>query len=254
MPLSHRPAYLAPCCARLATALDPRSALRLPALLAGLLGTCGRRADALAVRLLPTVDPLRGGDRLRLVFDDTPTARWGSYVEGAGLHPNPNPGPAGERFVCGHVWVTRAALAKHPDRGTLALPLLEEIGPLLRTSLLAFLALVRHCLAPWSSLARREQGGNEATQGLADVGERLLGLLLARLQDRSRDHLGRRAGRGAVAAPDLAIHHRRPDRLLAEVVGRRHRRIDREQEPLRQVPASMPGQALVGGVGPRLPG
>src|SRR5437879_4982815 len=35
-----------------------------------------------------------------------PTARYGPRVQGAGIHHNPSPGPAGERFVYGHAWVT----------------------------------------------------------------------------------------------------------------------------------------------------
>jgi DDE superfamily endonuclease len=153
MPFSSLPAVLASCFSRLAGALDPRSALRLPALLIGLLlargrrtctswfraagirddfrraynviGSCGRRADWLAVRLLPTVDPLLAGDRLVVAFDDTPTSRWGPHIEGAGIHHNPKSGPAGEKFVYGHVWVTLATLIRHPDWGTIALPLLS---------------------------------------------------------------------------------------------------------------------------------
>ena len=155
MPLCYLPTWLASCFARLATALDPRSAVRLPLLLCGLLlasgrrtctswfraagitddfrraynvvWACGRRSDAVAARLLPTLDPLLAGDRLLLAFDDTPTARSGPCIEGAGIHHNPTPGPAGEKFVYGHVWVTLAALAKHPDRGTIALPLLNRL-------------------------------------------------------------------------------------------------------------------------------
>jgi hypothetical protein len=88
---------------------------------------CGRRHDSVAARLLPTLDPLLAGDRLLLAFDDTPTARSGPCIEGAGIHHNPTPGPAGEKFVYGHVWVTLAALAKHPQRGTIALPLLNKL-------------------------------------------------------------------------------------------------------------------------------
>ena len=62
-----------------------------------------------------------------LAIDDTPTARYGPCVEGAGIHHNPSPGPAGEKYVYGHVWVTLAALAKHPDWGTLALPLQAQL-------------------------------------------------------------------------------------------------------------------------------
>jgi hypothetical protein len=58
-----------------------------------------------------------------LAIDDTPTPRYGPCVEGAGIHHNPSPGPAGEKFVYGHLWVLLAGLAKHPTWGTLALPL-----------------------------------------------------------------------------------------------------------------------------------
>ncbi len=155
MTFSHLPLFLATCFARLACALDARSALRLPLLLCGLLfgrgrrtctswfraagitdefrqayttlWACGRQAPSLANHLLPTLDPLLAGPRLLLAIDDTPTARWGPCIEGAGLHHNPNPGPAGEKFVYGHNWVTLAALAKHPDRGTIALPLCNRL-------------------------------------------------------------------------------------------------------------------------------
>jgi len=60
---------------------------------------------------------------LLVAIDDTPTPRWGPCIEGAGIHHNPSPGLAGEPFVYGHVWVTLAVLAKHPDWGTRALPL-----------------------------------------------------------------------------------------------------------------------------------
>jgi hypothetical protein len=48
-------------------------------------------------------------------------------VEGGGIHHHPSPGPAGEKYVYGHVWVTRAALARHPDWGTIALPLQAQL-------------------------------------------------------------------------------------------------------------------------------
>src|SRR5262245_39268811 len=155
MPFSGLPALVATCLRRLATALDARSAARLPALLLGLLlakgrrtctawfraaqitddfrrayhvvGACGRRVEPLAVRLLPALDPLVGGDRPVLSIRATPTARYGPDVEGAGVHHNPTPGPAGKKFLYGHVWVTLAALAHHPDRGAVALPLRSEM-------------------------------------------------------------------------------------------------------------------------------
>src|SRR4051812_12116313 len=123
MPLSRLPAFLATAIAALAHWLDRRSARRLPLLLAGILFakgrrtvtswfraagiaedyrpyyvtvcSVGRRADDLAVSALRAVEPLLAGPRLRLAIDDTPTPRYGPCVEGAGIHHNPSPGPAG---------------------------------------------------------------------------------------------------------------------------------------------------------------
>jgi hypothetical protein len=91
------------------------------------LWTADRHAEALSYRLLCAVlKPLmRRADPgpLRFVIDDTPTARYGPCVQGAGIHHNPTPGLAGEKFVYGHVWVTQAWLARHLAWHTLALPL-----------------------------------------------------------------------------------------------------------------------------------
>jgi hypothetical protein len=76
----------------------------------------------MALSTLLAVGPLLDPQRLLLALDDTPTPPYGPFVEGAGVHHNPTPGPAGEKFVYGHVWVTLAGLAKHPDWGTIALP------------------------------------------------------------------------------------------------------------------------------------
>jgi hypothetical protein len=155
MSLSHLPPRLTSAFARIGACLDRRSALHVPALLLGILlasgrRTCtswfraggittdfrpaystiwaiGKRSVRVASTLLPTLPPLLRGHRLWAALDDTPTARWGPCIEGAGIHHNPNPGPAGEKYVYGHVWVTLAALARHPTRGTLALPLRNEL-------------------------------------------------------------------------------------------------------------------------------
>jgi len=63
------------------------------------------------------------GQRLLFGLDDTPTKRYGPKVEGAGIHHNPTPGPAGQKFLYGHVWVTLAWLVRHPLWGALGLPL-----------------------------------------------------------------------------------------------------------------------------------
>ncbi|HEX2065214.1 MAG TPA: transposase [Candidatus Thermoplasmatota archaeon] len=155
MPLSYLPAYLSAWLTELTGALDKRSAPRLLRLLIGALfargrrtvtswfraagitddfrpaysalWAAGRRASALTSRLLggallPLMRQLPG-DRWLFAIDDSPTPRYGPCVQGAGIHHNPTPGPAGEKFVYGHVWVTLAWLARHPAWDTLALPL-----------------------------------------------------------------------------------------------------------------------------------
>ena len=155
MPLSYLPALLSAWLTDLVAALDRRSAPRLLALLVGALfargrrtvtswfravgitttfrraysslWAAGRRTADLASRLLAgVVQPLLDrttDERLLFALDDTPTARYGQHVQGAGIHHNPSPGPAGEKFVYGHVWVTLAALVRHAAWHTLALPL-----------------------------------------------------------------------------------------------------------------------------------
>jgi len=152
MPFSHLPPSLSRVFAALAAWLDRRTAARLPLLLSGILFAhgrrtatswfraagitdefrpayhavyaVGRRSEQVALAAWQAVRPcLAGSRRLPLAQDDSPTARYGPCVEGAGTHHTPTPGPAGEKFVYGHVWVSLAALAHHPTRGTIALPL-----------------------------------------------------------------------------------------------------------------------------------
>jgi len=155
MPLSQLPDLLSAWLTDIAAALDRHSAPRLLLLLVGALfakgrrtvtswfraagitsesrpaynalWAAGRRADALAYRLLclalkPLIRRLVG-DHVLFAIDDTPTARYGPKVQGAGIHHNPTPGPAGEKFVYGQIWVTLAWLVRHPAWDTLALPL-----------------------------------------------------------------------------------------------------------------------------------
>ena len=76
----------------------------------------GRASDAIAARLLATViRPLLGElPRVTLALDDNPTGRNGHHVQGAGIHQNPMPGPAGSPYVYGHFWVVLGLLALHP--------------------------------------------------------------------------------------------------------------------------------------------
>jgi hypothetical protein len=89
----------------------------------------GKRADRIAWHLFTgVVRPLlAGATRLTLALDDTPTKRYGPHVEGAGVHHNPTPGPAGSPYVYGHVFVVLALLVGHPAWGVVALPLLARL-------------------------------------------------------------------------------------------------------------------------------
>jgi hypothetical protein len=141
---------------QLALMLDERVAWRLQALLAGLLFATGRRtvsswlragqlskdyqdyyyflaivgrktqslASSLLGLLLRTLEP---SGRVLLGIDDTPSKRYGPKVEGAGIHHNPTPGPAGAKYIYGHNWVTLAWLARHPLWGAIGLPLLARM-------------------------------------------------------------------------------------------------------------------------------
>src|SRR3982750_1412865 len=142
---------------RIAAALDRRSAPRLALLFLGAVlargrrtvtswiraaglsdqfrpcytavAAAGKKAGTIAASLVLTVvKPLvSGGARLTLALDDTPTRRYGPRVQGAGVHHNPTPGPAGSPYVYGHVFVVLALLAAHPTWGTIALPLLARM-------------------------------------------------------------------------------------------------------------------------------
>ncbi len=143
--------------AHLASALDRRSAPRLALLFLGALlargrrtvtswiraaglsdqfrpcytavAAAGKKAENIAASLVLTVvKPLLGGvERLTLAIDDTPTPRYGPQVQGAGIHHNPTPGPAGSPHVYGHVFVVLGLLLKHKAWDTIALPLLSRL-------------------------------------------------------------------------------------------------------------------------------
>lgn len=152
MPFSHLPPWLTTAFVQLAHWLDRRSALRLPILLSGILFASGRRTvtswfracgiqdefrpayttvcavgrriNHLAITIVQqTRPPLSASNRLTVAIDDTPTRRYGPDVEGCGIHHNPSPGPADKKHLYGHVWVMLAALARHREWGTVALPL-----------------------------------------------------------------------------------------------------------------------------------
>ena len=88
------------------------------------LAALGRKTKSVATQLLGLmlrILPLP--DRILAVIDDTPTKRYGPKVEGAGIHHNPTPGPADQKYLYGHIWVTLSLAVRHPCFGPLALPL-----------------------------------------------------------------------------------------------------------------------------------
>ncbi len=86
----------------------------------------GRQSRELSMAVLTLVvqkfDPGPDG-RFLLAIDDTPSRRYGPKVEGAGVHHDPTPGPAGGDWLYGQVWVSLACLVSHRLWGVIALPL-----------------------------------------------------------------------------------------------------------------------------------
>lgn len=88
------------------------------------LASVGRKASSVATRLLILLlRHLPVGPRLLAVLDDSPTKRYGPKVEGASIHRNPTPGPADQKYLYGHIWVTISLAVRHPLWGPLGLPL-----------------------------------------------------------------------------------------------------------------------------------
>jgi hypothetical protein len=89
----------------------------------------GKKAVAISAQLVAmAIKPLLGDlSRIMFAIDDTPTQRYGPFVQGAGVHHNPTPGPANAPHVYGHVWVVMALLLTHPLWGVIALPLLARL-------------------------------------------------------------------------------------------------------------------------------
>jgi hypothetical protein len=85
----------------------------------------GRKAKELGERLLGVLlVRLVSGERVLFAVDDSPTKRYGPCVQGAGIHHNPTPGPADQKFLYGHIWVTISLVLRHPLWHTIGLPLL----------------------------------------------------------------------------------------------------------------------------------
>jgi len=92
------------------------------------LGSLGRNVKRVArVLFRIAVRVIAPADQLPLAIDDTPTTRAGPMVEGSRIHHNPTPGPAEQKFLYGHVWVTLAWVVRHACWGTIGLPLLAML-------------------------------------------------------------------------------------------------------------------------------
>lgn len=137
----------------LAAPLHGRSRWRLPGLLLGVLFAGGRRVVAAWIRaaglspdfqncyfflqslgrrwrdvgsrllVLVLLKVLKDQSRVLLAIDDSPTKRYGPKVQGAGIHHDPTPGPTGNAFCYGHVWVTLAVVVRHRLWGAIGLPI-----------------------------------------------------------------------------------------------------------------------------------
>lgn len=92
------------------------------------LARLGRSASFLAGILFRFLaERLVSGDRLLFAVDDTPTKRYGRKVQGAGIHHNPTPGPADQKFLYGHLWVCLSWVLRHPLWGSIGLPLVARL-------------------------------------------------------------------------------------------------------------------------------
>jgi DDE superfamily endonuclease len=130
----------------LAAPLHRRLAWRLAEVVIGILMASGRRtaaswfraaaigdrvgrkvADLAAVLVRIVLDRIDSGQRLVFALDDTPTRRYGPKVQGAGIHHNPTPGPAGSKFLYGHSWVVLSRIVRHTAFGAVGLPLLGHL-------------------------------------------------------------------------------------------------------------------------------
>jgi hypothetical protein len=93
------------------------------------IASVGRESEAMSSELLTTIQnhPASAGDKIVIAIDDTMTKRRGPCVQGAGIHHNATPGPAGNRLEYGHIFVTAALILKHLVHGTIGLPLCAKL-------------------------------------------------------------------------------------------------------------------------------
>jgi hypothetical protein len=93
------------------------------------IGSLAKKTEKIATKLFEIMirKIYKNANTVPAAIDDSPTARYGPKVQGAGIHQNPTPTPDGRKFFYGHIWVTLSAIARHNNFGTIALPLLARM-------------------------------------------------------------------------------------------------------------------------------
>ena len=95
-----------------------------------LLGSVGRKTPAIAralLRILLKRLPAMVRVRRWSSPSTTPPPSGTGRTLRAGKYHNPTPGPAGSKFLYGHVWVCLARLFRHPLWGAIALPIVSHL-------------------------------------------------------------------------------------------------------------------------------
>jgi len=93
------------------------------------IGSVGRKTEIVATVLFEIMINLiySKDDRVLMAIDDSPTKRYGPFVQGAGVHRNPTTTPDRAKFIYGHLWVTICAVVRHKLWATIGLPFLAKM-------------------------------------------------------------------------------------------------------------------------------
>lgn len=171
-----------------------------------------RRVLELALQVIPLDDQ---GPFLRLALDDTPTARYGPKVVGAGVHRDPTPGPTGNTHLYGHIWVMLSWIVRHPQWGAIGLP----IRSLLYIRQATFQTLPMRLARPWLFRTKLQLAA-ELVEGVVPVFSRLKKRVLIVVDGAyaKRPFLHRALATGAIVVSRL-----RKDAALHELPRRKKR-------------------------------
>ncbi len=93
------------------------------------IGSIGRKTEIVATILFEIMISLthKKQQRVLMAIDDSPTKRYGPFVQGAGIHRNPTTTPDGAKFIYGHLWVTISVVVRHKLWATVGLPVLAKM-------------------------------------------------------------------------------------------------------------------------------